>query len=136
MKALTIGTILLAMLAVFTGVYSCKTDKNETNDFLIKVDSIKVPEKISSSVPFDIEFFGVIGFSRCYSFKTFNTVKNGNSYTIEAWGTSDFSDLTCPEELISLDDYKLNLTIPYPGNYRVIIHEPGNYSIALQITVD
>jgi hypothetical protein len=136
MKASIMTYILPAVFTICVSTFSCNKDKNETNDFLIKVDSIKIPEIITSAVPFDVEFFGTIGFNGCFSFKTFNTVDNGSSITIEAWGTSDFSNLLCPDALVSLNGYKLTLTIPYPGIYKMIIHEPGNYSLTKQINVN
>ena len=136
MKAKIPVIVLIILLTLCIGLLSCNTDKNETNDFLIKVDSIHVPETIVSANPFEIVFYGVIGFNGCYSFKSFNTVNNGSTIIVEAWGTSDFSNLLCPDALVTLDGYTLKLTIPTPGIYKVIIHEPGNFSLITQLKVN
>jgi hypothetical protein len=136
MKAKIPVIVLIILMTFCIGLLSCNTDKNETNDFLIKVDSIHVPETIVSGNTFEIKFYGVIGFNGCYSFKSFNTVNNGGTIIVEAWGTSDFSNLLCPDALVTLDGYTLKLTISVPGIYKLIIHEPGNLSLETQIKVN
>lgn len=98
-------------------------------DFLIKIDSIHLPDSIQSNTPFDIAFFGTIGFDGCHSFKTFNTVLNNNNITIEVMGTFDNKAETCPTAIVSLDGRKLTLTITYPGVYNIRIKEPGYYLV-------
>jgi hypothetical protein len=102
---------------------------------MIKVDSFKVADTVTSATPFDVEFYGTIGRNGCYSFKTFNQIVKGNDISIEVWGTFDYTG-SCPEALVSLDGIKLKLTIPFPGTYRIIIKEPENYSLVKQITVN
>lgn len=121
---------------MFTIILSCHNDKDTSNDFMITVDSIKVPDTISSATPFDIEFFGTIGFDGCFSFKTFNLINKENDIIIETWGTYNTKNGICPTEMVSLDGQKLRLTIPLPGKYRIVINEPASYSLVKQITVN
>jgi hypothetical protein len=115
---------------------SCHNDLNTFDDFLIKVDSIHVPITITSNTPFDIEFFGTIGWNGCLSFKTFNQIYKNNDITIEAWGTYDNKAGICPTVMVYLDGRKLNITIPLPGIYKISIKEPDYTSLVRQITVN
>jgi hypothetical protein len=116
--------------------FSCRNDLTSNSDFMIHVDSIRVPETVSQAESFDIEFFGVIGFNGCYSFKTFNRLIKGNEITIEVFGTIDNMSRVCPDALVTLDGIKLATTITIPGTYLIIIKEPDSYSLVKQITVN
>lgn len=124
----------------FTGLclifLSCVKDASSSSDFLVHVDSIRVPETISHSTSFDIEFFGVIGFNGCYSFKTFNRVIHGNDITIETFGTLDNKNLVCPDVLVTLNGKKLTTIISIPGTYQIIIKEPDSFSLIKEIIVN
>jgi hypothetical protein len=127
-----VSVLLLTILSLA----SCNKDLSTSSDFLIKVDSIKVPDTVTSSIPFEIEFFGTISYNGCVSFKTFNTVMNNKDITIEAWATYQKNVITCPDVMVYLDGQKLNLTISFPGSYHIIIKGPGGAGISRQITVN
>jgi hypothetical protein len=126
---------LLAVIAVFIMILSCLRNPSTGNDFLIKVDSFNIPATISSGTPFDIEFFGTIGFDQCTKFKTFNQIYKNSNITIELWGTYDNNEGACVPDLIYMNGQKLNLTIPLPGEYTIKIIEPNDYILIKQIIV-
>ena len=128
--------VSLLLLAASLNIASCKKELSTSSDFLIPVDSIKVPNVVISEKPFDVEFFGTISYNGCVSFKTFNTIMNHNEIIIEAWATYDKNDKACPTVMVYLTGQKLNLTIPFPGNYFIIIKGPGGSNISRQITVN
>ena len=136
LKKSTCSLSLVIVIVIFIGLLSCHVDSSSSNDFLVQVDSFKVADAVTSATPFNVDFYGTIGLNGCYSFKTFNQVVKGNDITIEVWGTFDYKTGSCPEELVSLNGIKLNLTIPFPGAYRIIIKEPAGYSLVRQITVN
>ena len=136
LKRITSSLALAIVIVIFVGLLSCHDNSDSSNDFIVKVDSFKVPAAVTSATPFDVVFYGTVGLNGCYSFKTFNKVVKGNDINIEVWGTFDYSTGSCPEELVSLNGIKLNLTIPFPGTYRIIIKEPADYSLVSQVTVN
>jgi hypothetical protein len=115
---------IVLILAIFLMLASCSNQNNTYTDFLIKVDSIHCPDTVTANTRFDIEFFGIIGFNGCYSFKTFNQKINDEDITIEAWGTYDANAGICPTALVKLDGQKLGMTLAIPGLYRIEITEP------------
>lgn len=136
LKRITSSLALAIVIVIFVGLLSCHDNSDSSNDFIVKVDSFKVTAVVTSATPFDVVFYGTVGRNGCYSFKTFNKVVKGNDINIEVWGTFDYSTGSCPEELVSLNGIKLNLTIPFPGTYRIIIKEPADYSLVSQVTVN
>lgn len=120
-----LNTGLFIALIICSIIASCSDDDSgAVSDFLIKVDSIHCPDSVMSNTRFDIEFFGIIGFNGCYSFKTFNQHINDYDILIEAWGTYDNNATICPEALVLLNGQKLGMTFAKPGIYRIEIAEP------------
>jgi hypothetical protein len=117
---------LLSLFTVMLLFSSCVNKLSTSSDFLIKVDSIHCPDSVASNTSFDIEFFGIIGFDGCSSFKTFNQRSEEKDITIEAWGTYNDSGGACPAVLVSLDGQKLSMKIPFAGTYKIHINEPDN----------
>ena len=132
-KGISLSLITIILLFIFS--YSCIKEPAPLKDYLIHVDSIHVADVVSAGVPFDIEFFGIIGFDECHSFKVFNQMYNGNNITVQVWGTFDNSAETCPEALVSLDGKKLTMKLSTPGYYNLNIAEPSGFSIYKKIIV-
>jgi hypothetical protein len=123
------------MLAVILTTGKCTSDPGPLQDFLIKVDSIHLPSAMNANIPFEIEFYGTVGFDGCHSFKTFNQLYDNNEITVEAWGTFDSKAGACPTVMVYLNGQKLRMTIPNPGTYKLKIKNP-DYYIVNQIVVN
>lgn len=136
LERITFSLVFVTVIVIFVGLLSCHDNSDSSSDFIVKVDSFKVPAAVTSATPFDVVFYGTVGRNGCYSFKTFNKAVKGNDISIEVWGTFDYKTGSCPEELVLLDGIKLNLTIPFPGTYRIVIKEPADYTLVRQITVN
>lgn len=115
---------------------SCLNDTYTHNEFIIKVDSIHFPDTVKSNTPFDIEFFGTIGWDGCYSFSRFYQIINNNDIIVEAWGNYDNKDRKCPAVMVYFDGQKLNATIPVGGIHYIKVTQPDNSSLVRQITVN
>jgi hypothetical protein len=131
-----IKTVLLLLMILTLGflLRSCLGEPYTYEDYLIKVDSIHIPGTILSRTPFDIEFFGTVGFDGCHSFKTFNQTSKDNDINIEVLGKYE-SNGTCPAVLVTLNGQKLNMTLNLQGIYNIKIQQPDNSSFVRQITV-
>ncbi|HUX59375.1 MAG TPA: hypothetical protein VMV77_20550 [Bacteroidales bacterium] len=136
MKKIKSFFLFLMVITISFFLRSCLSEPYSYQDFLIKVDSIQIPDTITLNIPFDIKFFGTIGFDGCYSFKTFNQTVIDNDITIETWGTYENINGTCPTVIVSLDGQKLNMTFHTPGIYNFNIIQPDNTSLVRQITVN
>jgi hypothetical protein len=127
--------LLFIFIALSFGFFSCHRDWEENNDFLISIDSIKVPSVVNQGVLFDIQFYGTIGFSDCYSFKTFNRTLRGSVLTIECYGTFTDNNGKCADRLVTMDGNLMNVTILVPGTYMVVVKQPGSSTIVKEIEV-
>jgi hypothetical protein len=125
------GAIIL--LSFFAG--SCMNNSYTHQEFLVAVDSIHAPDTVNANIPFEIEFFGTIGWDGCYFFSKFNQVMSNNDLTIEAWGIYDNHDRICSSTEVSLDGEKMTATIPTAGTYRIKVSQPYNLSLIKQIIV-
>ena len=127
---------LLIVVTFFYVLYSCKGGPYQVKDFLIKVDSIQVPNAVASNTPFEIAFFGTVGVNGCFHFEAFRQNFNNNDIYIEAWGSLDYQATVCPTVMVYLEGRKLSLTIPAPGIYNLKIKQPDANPLIKQITVN
>jgi hypothetical protein len=128
-------TIFLSFITFCLILISCHKDPSGPELFLIKVDSIHVPNTILSNTPFDIDFFGTIGSNGCHKFESFQTSVNNTDFMIEAWGSRDNKNGVCPTVMVYLTGYKLIVTISTSGNYTLKIKQPDNTFLSKEITV-
>ncbi len=58
---------ILFILSTFLLVCSCEKEQEpDYESFLIKVESIQIPQNIAVNEPFEIKFYGTIGNNGCY----------------------------------------------------------------------
>ncbi len=127
--------IITSTVSLFFLLFSCSLTDTNPQDFLIRVDSIQVPDTVTSSISFEIKFFGTIGGDGCHSFKTFNQFTNSNTVVIEAWGTLDRKSQECPAVMVSLNGHNFTLTLLDRGIYYINIAEPDNSLLIKKIFV-
>jgi hypothetical protein len=75
-----IRTFLIASLVIyfFSHFSSCQKDE-DYNYFRIQVHSVYIPESVLASQPFEVEFYGIVGYNGCYSFEKFVSEKQNHS---------------------------------------------------------
>jgi len=127
--------LLLSILIVSLSFSACNLKSDTNNDFLIKVDSIHTPEIINSGRPFNLVFYGTIGFNECYSLTNFDLGYDRNDIIIQVWGKFDYKEGKCPEGIVTINGQEYQTTIYLPGNYRIVIFEPDNSVLIKQISV-
>lgn len=136
MKTIKLSVRFLPVITLFIFLISCRNDlNNNSNDFLVLVDSINAPDTVRYSAPFDINFYGTVGFNTCERFISFKVTIQDNDINIEAWGTSEFKPGQCPDSLVLLNGQNLNLAIPSPGTYTIVVQEPVDFVLVKQLIV-
>ena len=116
--------ILTLLMAWSTG---CKKDDDNT-DFLIKVDSIVMPDTLSFGDTLFVKFYGMVGPDGCYKFDRFEQVPNEtsdlpNSMKFKLWGKHENSD-NCPQQIVYLDGQEISITGLSKGNFFVFVIQP------------
>jgi len=128
---------ILTVLSLIFTFLSCKEEAHpEYEQFLIRIDSVKVPESIVTNKPFDIEFYGTVGTNGCYKFREFKTEKTESEIFVETWGQVNKSTGICPEVMVLLQGKKLNCTIERSGNYTLKVRQPDGSYLKKNIHVD
>jgi len=136
MKSFKIQIIIFYSIFLFGIFSSCEKEQVPNYEFfLIKVDSIQVPENIIANEPFDIIFYGTVGTNGCKQFSDFRTEKQNNDIMIEAWGKFDKNSNICPAVMVYLDGEKLNYLIKEKGNYTFKIKQTDDNYFEKQISV-
>ena len=102
--------------------------------FLVKVDSIQVSNAPVANSPFDINFYGTIGWNGCYSFSNFNVQQDNLNILIEAWGRVDKATI-CPTVMVYLTGHNVTYTVQIPGTYNIKIKQPDNSYLEKQIAI-
>ena len=137
MRTFKIVTIIIFSILLLDILSSCeKENKIDFETFVIKVDSIQLPDHILANEPFDIDFFGTVGTNGCFQFSQFKTERQNNDIMVEVWGEFDKNSKVCPTVMIYLAGEKLNYTIEKPGNYTLKIRQTEDSYLEQQISVE
>ena len=137
MKFFKIQTISFCSIFLFGIFSSCeKVQEPDYEFFLIKVDSVQVPENIIANEAFEIVFYGTVGTNGCFRFSEFRTEKQNNDIMLEAWGKYDKNSEICTTVMVYLDGEKLNYLIKEKGNYTFKIKQTDDNYFEKQISVE
>ena len=114
-------------------------DKNSDSSsfmYLIKVDSIKIPDHIKANTPFEIIPYGIVGINLCYSFSHFKAEKLNNLIVVESWGKYYSTSGVCADALADFEGNKLSITLAEAGNYYIRMKRQDGTFLERQLTVE
>ncbi|MCK9451272.1 MAG: hypothetical protein M0Q90_06235 [Bacteroidales bacterium] len=118
----------LSVLIIAVYSFSCsKADPTaETQQFVIKVDSIQLTDTVASGQRFDIKFFGTIGTNGCYSFADFVVSEDSASLNLMLKGNKEVSaNQACPDVLVLLGGMAYSHKFKVAGQYHIRVTNPG-----------
>jgi len=118
----------LSILVIAAYSFSCsKADPTaETQEFVIKVDSIQLPDSVAINQQFDVKFFGTIGSNGCYSFADFIASEDSTSLSLMLKGHHEVSEnQVCSQVMVMLNGKVYSHKFPVAGQYRIRIINPG-----------
>jgi len=124
------------LLALSIGPFTSCSNDPIIDEFLIKVDSIKVPTVVSVGTQFKIEFFGTISTDGCSAFSHFTVNQSNSEILIEAWKEVEIDAVICPTVMVYLDGEMLDYYLEIPGTYLIKIKQPDNTFLEEYITVN
>lgn len=121
--------LVLAITSLLYFSTGCKKDENTTNEFVIQIDSLRMPDTIAFGSQLDIKFYGLIGTNDCYDFKEFEEVAPNvgdpqNSIKIKTWGIYQDSG-NCQAQTVYMNPATLQLTGMAAGTFRVNAIQPN-----------
>lgn len=134
MKKITLPVIIFALLYLTGILTSCKETENY-DYFLVKVDSVLIPEVIYANEPFEVMLSGVIGFNGCSGFERFITERQDSILIVEAWGKLRMNSNICPDVIVDLDRKRFKYTFDEEGTYALKFKQPDGTYLERQIVV-
>lgn len=130
-----VKTILISLLIV--GISSCEFFHPPTVKMsLVMVDSISAPEVVKAHEPFDIGFYGVVGYNGCYDFSHFKVKKKDTIINIEAWARYESMSNICPDIMKYLHNSKLKYKIEDSGIYTLKVKKTHGEFLEKKINVE
>lgn len=105
-----------------------------TAEFAVWVDSISVPQEISSSDPLTVRFHGMIGPNQCYSFDRFLTNKEPDRLDVAAFGRYEASGRCEPIEVF-LSGRELVVSPPFVDPFTIMVYQPTGDSLRYELRV-
>ena len=129
--------ILLIFVLLFCWIACTNEKTSQTEEYVIKVDSVQVAETVTHGSKIVVEFYGIIGPNGCSSFSRFITISQNKTHNITVIGKRNVGEnLMCPENLPILNGMKLELVADSVGIYTVEIVNPGIHNlITKKVTV-
>lgn len=117
--------ILLIFIIITT--FSCSKDQSaQTEEYIIKVDSIQTNENVTLGQKIELSFFGIIGYNGCSSFSRYIIKSMDGKHSVTLIGKRKVGEnIVCTENLPMLNGMKLDLPADTVGNYTVEIINPG-----------
>ena len=142
MKSLKAIVAVLGLTVLASWTFSCTKDATVVDDgkltgkYLIAIDSIKVPEKITANTAFDVLLYGYLGPTGCYHFSNFNIAKSNKTIAVEVWGQAPTEPVNCTQALVFLNGEKMNLKLEEKGIYQLRFKRPNGTYFEKSITVE
>lgn len=134
------STIPYLFFLLFTIAFgaSCSVINNDANTstFVIKVDSISVPNEVASSDTLVIRPFGTVGPDGCHSFERFEASRTSSSLDLKLVGELiERDDIGCADVIVQLDTtYKV--PPPLEGPFKINIFQPDESVLSRTIEVN
>lgn len=114
------------ILTAFSFSCSEADSKSEIQEFVIKVDSIQLPDSVAVNEQFDVIFFGTIGHNGCYSFADFVVSEDSTGLSLMLKGHHEVSEnQICPTVMVMLNGKVYPHKFPAAGQYRIRVINPG-----------
>ncbi len=132
MKKFTFPAIIIALI-YFTGIITSCKETEDYDYFLVKVDSVLIPDAINANEPFEVKLSGIIGYNGCSSFERFITERQDSIILVEAWGKLRANSNICPDGVVGLNKEKLKYTIDDEGIYTLKVKQPDGTDLEWQI---
>jgi hypothetical protein len=140
MKRNTIQASVLPMAILVTfALSSCGNNEpsRKPEEFLIRVDSISMPDSLSIGQVLQLGFYGTIGENPCHQFKRFIIGKSVSGYTIKVIGEQTFpKGGACGEGAVIMEGRVLELPVTEAGTQIIEVENPGlNHVIRKELVV-
>lgn len=127
-------------LAIFIGIISvtflttCKKESSPGTEFTIQIDSILHPDTIAVGAALEINFYGTVGTTDCFSFDKFDIQFADSLINATALGLYTESE-NCAEKIISLNGESVKIYELPEGNFTIVVNQPRGNTMESKVHV-
>jgi hypothetical protein len=129
MKLITV-LVLVTVFVVLSN--SCKNDEtpvsNAPQEFVMKIDSVKLEKNISRNDTLRARLWGKIGNTSCYSFARYEATRDSFQATIKAFGKV-VSSSSCAAANVELRGAIYRVYPIYPGKFTFYVQQPDGSTL-------
>jgi hypothetical protein len=94
------------------------------NYFLVRVDSISIPDSISQTDTLKIKLYGTIGNNGNYAFDRFEAERSAHNLSLTVWGKYTKNDYATQALVFLNKEYPISTL--YPGLFKINILQPDS----------
>lgn len=118
--------VFFITLLLMLTLNSCSTEPTEErySSYIIKIDSITLPDTISVSDTLIIKFDGTVGTDGCHRFKTFEVVDSNSILDLTVWGEKPNYETACPAVMVYLNGKEYKMKPDRTGEYIIHVNQP------------
>jgi hypothetical protein len=132
-------TAFIILIFIILASFSCSKEKStQTEEYIIKVDSIQLNSYVAAGQKIQVSFFGIIGSNGCSSFSRYIVKSLDGTHSVTLVGKRKVGEnIMCTENLPMLIGLSLDLPADTAGMYTIEIINPGiNNLISKKIAVN
>ena len=121
---------LTALLVLAIGFSCCfisctkKPHEPQVSYFIVRVDSIYVPDSIPRTDTLRVKFYGTIGNDGSYSFDRFEAERSAHNLSLTVWGKYTKNDYATQALVFLNKEYPISTL--YPGLFKINILQPDS----------
>ena len=119
------GLFILGLYSSCCFISCTKKNVPSVTYFIVRVDSISVPDSIPRTDTLRVKFYGTIGNDGSYSFDRFEAERSAHNLSLAVWGRRTDMDLA-PQVLIELRGKEYPVSTLYPGLFKINILQPDS----------
>lgn len=126
--------LILLLLSALIYLGCSKSDSPQVDNYIIKIDSIVVPDTILFGNNLIVKFYGKVGENGCYAFYKFDVDYELNTTSITSWGRFTHYE-ACPENLPVLYGKELIIYNLSKGNNIIKAIQPDGDALSSEVFV-
>jgi hypothetical protein len=131
-----IGIAALSVLWMASSCIFAERDAWVTEYRQITVDSLRVPDSLSSADTLVIQFYGAIGYDGWWKFWRFDAARDSHEVRVSLWAKARYlKHGGCPSNVPLLSGKEFHVAPLYPGTFRVVALQPDRSKLIDSVVV-
>ena len=122
---LTFGRLCLILPFIFNIISCTKPHEPSVTYFIVRVDSISIPDSIPQADTLRIKLYGTVGNSGAYAFDRFEAARDSHRLNLTVWGRYTDNDYAT-QQIVELRGKEYQVAPLYQGRFSVNVRQPDS----------